>query len=346
MIYSIVKVYKRLKEEGGIELADSVQALVVQRVVDNGEMQEELEHNCSQGFEKFIDAINSDDIEEVLEYFRSPRNIQEPVWTRWMMTVHAATMVVDNWPQIYATLVAVKNSKKASSHLAKTANDALSLMKTKAAECDKVPLFYAQLLFLKSFAEDFFTNAYDMAMMADPEYGRSSYGYTSRKCVERCYLMKKQLNDLADSSSSNSWTNRSGFAEYREAIEGISELGEINKGGREFFRQLPDTFLKTFRASYVKLVESCWRHWRIVSYIIAGDPTLAQMYLNWLVAAEQGQDMQAYRFPSKVVELEGHVSSGETVEVNTRDCLEYLTEKADPKKILEDPLINSNKDLL
>ena len=92
MIYSIVKVYKRLKEEGGIELADSVQALVVQRVVDNGEMQEELEHNCSQGFEKFIDAINSDDIEEVLEYFRSPRNIQEPVWTRWMTTVHAATV--------------------------------------------------------------------------------------------------------------------------------------------------------------------------------------------------------------------------------------------------------------
>ena len=258
MIYSIVKVYKRLKEEGGIELADSVQALVVQRVVDNGEMQEELEHNCSQGFEKCVDAINSDDIEEILEYFRSPRNIQEPVWTRWMTTVHAATMVVDNWPQIYATLVAVKNSKKASSHLAKTANDALSLMKTKAAECDKVPLFYAQLLFLKSFAEDFFTNAYDMAMMADPEYGHSSYGYTSRKCVERCYLMKKQLNDLADSSSSNSWTNRSGFAEYREAIEGISELGEINKGGREFFRQLPDTFLKTFCASYVKLVQSCW----------------------------------------------------------------------------------------
>ena len=56
--------------------------------------------------------------------------------------------------------------------------------------------------------------------------------------------------------------------------------------------------------------------------------------------------MEAYRFLSKIVKLEGHVSSGETVEINTRDCLDYLTEKADPKKILEDPLIKSNKNLL
>ena len=129
--------------------------------------------------------------------------------------------------------------------------------------------------------------------------------------------------------------NRSEFADYREAIEGISELGQVSNGGREFFRQLPITFLKEFRFSYVKLIESCWRHWKILSYIIAGDPTLAQMYLIWLVSAEEGQDMEVYRFPSKAVKLEGHVSSGETVEVDTRQCVEYLTVEADQKKFLK-----------
>ena len=118
-----------------------------------------------------MDAVNSDATEEVLQYYRSPRDIQEPVWTRWMTTVKAAIMVVDNWVEIYATLVAIKNSKKSSSHLGKTAADALSLMKTKAADDDHTPLFYAQLLFLKGFARAFFNNAFEVAMRADPEYG-------------------------------------------------------------------------------------------------------------------------------------------------------------------------------
>ena len=263
-----------------------------------------------------------------------------------MTTVRAAVMVVDNWAQIYVTMIVVKSSKKSSSHLAKTATDALALMKTKAGKEDNTPLFYAQLLFLKAFSESFFNNAYDMAMRADVQYGRSSYGYTSHLCLERCYVMRKQLNDLLDNSSSDSWQRRSEFADYREAILDISELGDVSNGGREFFHSLPKVFLKTFVASYSKLVESCWRHWKILSYIVAGNPTLAQMYLNWLVIADGGQDMRDYCWPSKTIELEHHTASGETVEIDTRPCLEYLTEKADTEKILSDPLIKDNNDLL
>ena len=346
MIFSIVKVYKRVKEEGGIELADSVQALVVQNLVDDGNIQSELESNCSQALDQFMDAVNSDEIDEVLKYFRSPRDMQEPVWTRWMTTVKAAMMVVGHWVEIYAMMVAIKNSKKSSSHLGKTAADALSLMKTKAADDDRTPVFYAQLLFLKGFACAFFNNAFDLAMRADSEYGRSSFGYTSRMCVERCYLARKQLDELLDDSSTHSWKKHPDFCAYREAIADISELGEVNKGGREYFIQLPTSFLKTFIASYRKLVESCWRHWKIVLYIIAGNPTLANLYLNWLVVADEGKDVEDYCFPSKTIYLKGHVTTGETVEVDTRACLEYITERVDPKKVLNDPLISDNKALL
>ena len=81
-------------------MADAIQALVVQRLGDDGDIQIELEQSCLRGIEKFMDAINGDDVEEVLKYYSSPRDIQEPVWTRWMTTVKAAVMVVENWSLI------------------------------------------------------------------------------------------------------------------------------------------------------------------------------------------------------------------------------------------------------
>ena len=51
-------------------------------------------------------------------------------------------------------------------------------------------------------------------------------------------------------------------------------------------------------------------------------------------------------FYKKILQLEGHMSSNEMTEVDTCECLQYLTERLDTKKILVDPLIRNNKDLL
>ena len=142
-------------------------------------------------FNNVMETLEGDDIEAVMELMKAPRNMQDPVWTRWMTTVKAAILVVDRWTIIYFTMVACKSSKKASSSLAKTATDALSLMRTKASNECSTPSFKAELLFLKAFAESYFTNKYDMAMRADPEFGRESFGYTSRLCVEGCYTGRK-----------------------------------------------------------------------------------------------------------------------------------------------------------
>ena len=40
-----MKVYKRTKEESGVELTDAVQELIVHRLVDNRNMQTELKRN-------------------------------------------------------------------------------------------------------------------------------------------------------------------------------------------------------------------------------------------------------------------------------------------------------------
>ena len=105
-------------------------------------------------------------------------------------------------------------------------------------------------------------------------------------------------------------------------------------------------FIKKCVAAYEMLIELCWRHWKILSYIVAGDPTLAQMYLNWLVVADEGNSVEDYCFPSETIKLENHMSSNEAIEINTRECMDYLTEEADPKKILDDPIIKNNKNML
>ena len=102
----------------------------------------------------------------------------------------------------------------------------------------------------------------------------------SRKCVERCYFMKKQLKELLDDSSTQSWKKRPEFFQYQKSIQCISRPGDVSKGGREYFGQPPVTCFKTFIVPYNKLIECCWRHWKILSDIIAGDPTLACTYLD------------------------------------------------------------------
>ena len=124
-------------------------------------------------------------------------------------------------------MIAVKNSKESSSSLAKTATDALALMNTKASRGCKTPSFYTQLVFLTSFAKSFFTNAFDVAMQCDPQYGRTSFGYISCLYVERCFVMKKQLMDLAEELSPNSWKSRVEYKRYQTAIADIPKLGKV-----------------------------------------------------------------------------------------------------------------------
>ena len=79
MIISIITVYKRIKEEGGIALSDHIQSLVVGKFVASGEWQKEAAENCVQAFDKAMDDLECDDIEEVMGLLKAPRNIQDPV---------------------------------------------------------------------------------------------------------------------------------------------------------------------------------------------------------------------------------------------------------------------------
>ena len=87
--------------------------------------------------------------------------------------------------------MATKDSKKSLFHLGKTTADALSLMKTKVIDHNHTPLFYAKLLFLKGFVCVSFNDAFGAVTQEDLESGQNNSEYTSYKCVEHSYVMRK-----------------------------------------------------------------------------------------------------------------------------------------------------------
>ena len=81
-------------------------------------------------------------------------------------------------------------------------------------------------------------------------------------------------------------------------------------------------------------------------YLVGGNLILARMLLQWLICAEDGDvPMAAYVFKEENIVLQNQGSDTETVSVNTRKCMIYLTQLADPKEILKDDLIVDQKDL-
>ena len=47
-----------------------------------------------------------------------------------------------------------------------------------------------------------------------------------------------------------------------------------------------------------------------------------------------------------MIKLKNRVSSNTTIKIETREFMEYLIAVADSKKILEDPIIKNNRELL
>ena len=97
---------------------------------------------------------------------------------------------------------------------------------------------------------------------------------------------------------------------------------------------------------YVRHTSTIVRSAEIWVYLIGGSPKLAQMLLQWIMCAGDGDvPMAEYVFESEDIVLQHQGCDDEQVSVNTREIMKYLTELADPEDPLKDPLIANKKDL-
>ena len=66
MIYSIVTVYKRIKQEGGIALLDEIQAMAVHCLKEDGnDWQKEGGNNNPKALSEVMDTFNSENKQSV-----------------------------------------------------------------------------------------------------------------------------------------------------------------------------------------------------------------------------------------------------------------------------------------
>jgi hypothetical protein len=78
----------------------------------------------------------------------------------------------------------------------------------------------------------------DWVKKNDPDFGPGSYGHITRLVLEHLYVMQKQINALKD----DGWKSNPLFSGFIKAVEGVSEMGGVEKSGREFYHRLPGLY--------------------------------------------------------------------------------------------------------
>ena len=295
---------------------------------------------------------------------KATRNVQMPNWMRWNSMLPAARLVLELWLEFRFLAVANRQTQKnGNSYVSQVSDSLLAAMNVKAprAESDVEgaenydPSLYIQLLLLVAFADEFYDDFFHEAMAPDPEYGVASHGQTSRRWSVFTFLMKTKLDELETivrnkrDGDEVDLEDYPSLARYYKAAERVPPSGRVSNAGREFFMEAPVTFLRYFRMSFTEHVESVWRSDRILVFTIGDEPILAQWVLKLLHhVIEESETVDNFAYPphNLTVTLKYRLRSKPAVEVNVRDFLTYLTDKADFEAIAKDPFISENTELL
>jgi len=90
MLYVFSLLMKYLRTEGGYDLLDTLWSIVIETMgeayaeVDETEWELEAIHNLKQAWIDFMDKVEAFGMDIELKFMNeAPRNIQDPVWTRW-----------------------------------------------------------------------------------------------------------------------------------------------------------------------------------------------------------------------------------------------------------------------
>ena len=209
---------------------------------------------------------------------------------------------------------------------------------------DQCPPLYAQGLFIRAFGEAYFVKHFDWLLRRDPNLGNDSYGQTLRLYIERCFVMQRDLDSLADDDG---WKSRSEFKACVGAIKRIPDLNEKQHADSRFFADAPACFFREYNNMFHKHVSTAVRSSDILIYLVGGNPILARMLLQWLKCAEDDEiPLTSYVFESITISLRHQESdTNEVISVDSRKCMEYLTELVDVKAMLRDTLLGVHKDL-
>ena len=111
----------KLREEGGPSCVDTVWVIVQNELQSNSDWEEDAKRCHLQAWQKLrgkidsFDETSDDDVNSLTKFMtEAPRDVQEPVWTRWQTMIKTTKILLDNWMSVYFLAVAVKGQSRRS----------------------------------------------------------------------------------------------------------------------------------------------------------------------------------------------------------------------------------------
>ena len=374
MIYLFPLLLKNVRKQFGSKNLDNMWAMTIHKLMNDSVWQREASAKCKQPFEELMTKMRKLEVSDfdalVALTTGAPKNIQDPVLSRWGSVLDTCDIFVEYYVLIYFFAIAVKQfskpTKNSSSpkYLYQVACSLISLMNnrsTPTSEGETIdefiasfndspneeasdeehflqpgdsPVFLTTLYFVNGFAKSYYNDMFNWMMQSHPHVGKDSgtFGQLAQWGPERCYVMHMKLREL----EGGGFKRMKEFKRYVRALNGVGHDDEV---GHDFFERMTAVFFERFRFTFEKHVANQWRSSETLHYILGGDKHHAHAFARWLVdysGRTMGGDIaDSYSFPDRQVTLARHhkMTHG-NITVNLRDSMDYLTSEANREVII------------
>ncbi|KAL7549953.1 hypothetical protein ACHAWF_013218, partial [Thalassiosira exigua] len=139
MLYLFPLLLKNVRKQFGPKNLDSMWAMTINKLQNDAAWQNEASAKCKQPFEEFmakLRKLEDTDLDAMVKLTsEAPKNVQDPILSRWGTVVATTETFVDNYVLIYFFAIAVKQnttSTKSTKYLHKLACSLISLMSNRA----------------------------------------------------------------------------------------------------------------------------------------------------------------------------------------------------------------------
>jgi hypothetical protein len=252
MCYLAILMLMMIKKQTSLDHLTKIYENTMSQLFKSEEYVDSTGESFIQALEEMVDFVNGDSDTSTFDAQRDlridellggcPKDVKEPNFGRWGTVSAVAKVVLKHWLPIFYIAQNVQIDEKNGSYLHIIATKLMELMSSKADPDQESPTHYTLLQWIVGFGDAMYDANLDWVKKNDPDFGPGSYGHITRLVPEHLYVMQKQIDSLKD----NGWKSNPLFSGFIKAVEGVSEMGGVEKSGREFFNRLPGLYIECF----------------------------------------------------------------------------------------------------
>ena len=245
-LFLVPQIFKRALREFTREALDDMWAHTHGRLESDPDWQEwamSISPQAANEYLQHLETLSEEDIQSLVKVqTQAPRNMKNPVPTRWGSVFPTNEFVVDNFIMIYFFLDRIKVKSKSGNYLWQLSCAFLSLANTRKLPEDEndfdidafiasfrpdqqhedtvaklnpgeTPIFLAQMYFLYGFNKAVWNDMFNYNLRNDPILGKGSFGFLARFGTVRAIC-----------NGQASCNDRGGWIQDKQALRAIHDL--------------------------------------------------------------------------------------------------------------------------